>query len=62
MRPESHTKNMEVPIKTSTEVMTCQAGGLLAKMAGITMGENKGKIEANTDRLEVGVSTALIMM
>lgn len=42
--------------------MICQAGGLLAKIAGITMGENKGKIEANTDKLEVGVSTALIMM
>ena len=62
MRPESQTKKIDEPASTATEANTSHSGGEKASRAGMTMGENNGKIDYHTARLELGAWTATIMM
>ena len=60
--PASQTKNIEEVAKTSMETATSQSGGENASLAGMTMGENSGKMEDHVAKLEVGDSMATIMI
>lgn len=60
--PDNHTKKKTDKIKRAAERIICQAGGLNASLAGMTIGENKGKMEAQTAKLLLGALIATIMI
>ena len=62
MRPANQTKKRTVATNSVIDNATCQNGGLNGNRAGMTIGENNGKMLDQTAKLLSGARIAAIII